>query len=297
MAFIYVITNDVNGKQYVGQTARSIEDRFKEHLKDSQTHDYPLYKAMQKYGIEHFSVKQLEECSTEELDDKEIFWIKKLNTYYEGYNATLGGEGTQTRVDEYFEISETYKKTQSLRKTAKKHKCSKGTVATACKVCGVQIQSSLYGNKNKSIIGFDKNSLEIIGDFPSVHEAARHFNKSGKVDTVLREIRRSCKRERPSAYGVIWRYKKVLPEDFKQKDPKEYLNLQDYKPLKEFSRVSAPVTMIDFNNKEIQNFRRQSICPEFIIFPPAQACSPCPFLKRRRPSFSIRAAAARALWR
>lgn len=252
MAFIYVITNDVNGKQYVGQTVRSIEERFKEHLDDSRRLDYPLYRAMNKYGIEHFSTKQLEECSIEELNDREIFWIKKLNTYYNGYNATLGGGGFRIRADEYFEISKTYEKTQSIIKTAKKHKCSHSTVRTACQVYGVQIQQCL--NQSEEVIGFDKNSLKIIGIFSSMHEAAKCFCENGKVNNVLRDIRRSCKCERPSAYGVIWRQKKDLPEDFEQKNPKEYLGLQDYKPLEGHSHTSTPVTMLDSNNKEIQIF-------------------------------------------
>lgn len=39
MAFIYVITNDVNGKQYVGKTNFSLERRFREHISDSKKID------------------------------------------------------------------------------------------------------------------------------------------------------------------------------------------------------------------------------------------------------------------
>ena len=76
MAFIYVITNDLNGKQYVGKTSRSIEERFKEHIRDKdyrKNEKRPLYNAMNKYGIEHFSIKVLEECSIEESAAREIF--------------------------------------------------------------------------------------------------------------------------------------------------------------------------------------------------------------------------------
>jgi len=53
-----------------------------------------LYKAFNKYGIENFSIAKIEECPDEALFEREKYWIKELNTYHFGYNATLGGEGT-----------------------------------------------------------------------------------------------------------------------------------------------------------------------------------------------------------
>ena len=76
MSYIYVITNDINGKQYVGKTNNSIEKRFKEHCSDrfsKKCEKRPLYDAMNKYGIEHFSIEQLEECPSEEASIKEIY--------------------------------------------------------------------------------------------------------------------------------------------------------------------------------------------------------------------------------
>lgn len=247
MAFIYVITNDVNGKQYVGQTVRTIEYRFKKHLRDSQTSDYPLYRAMNKYGIEHFSVKQLEECSVEELDDKEIFWIKELDTYYNGYNATLGGSGSRTRADEYFDISETYKRTQSVNKTAKKHNCSRTTVYAACQEYNIQTRSI---NKGKPVVGFDKDTLEIIGVFPSIYQAAKHIDKSGNTNNIRgmkQSIVHSCTQDRISSYGIIWRFKADLPKDFKNKNPKDYLKIRNEKD-------KTQVVMFDIKSKTFKKF-------------------------------------------
>lgn len=60
--FIYVITNSVNGKQYVGQTIRTINQRWRDHLrkqKYNKDNQY-LYTAMHKYGKDNFSIKQIE---------------------------------------------------------------------------------------------------------------------------------------------------------------------------------------------------------------------------------------------
>ena len=58
--FIYKITNDINDKVYIGKTTlSSVEDRFQEHLKDSQRVRFekrPLYNAISKYGIENFHI-------------------------------------------------------------------------------------------------------------------------------------------------------------------------------------------------------------------------------------------------
>jgi len=65
MSYIYAITNNINGKQYVGKTNFSLQKRFQEHIRDSKQRikeHRPLYNAFNKYGIENFSIKVLEEC-------------------------------------------------------------------------------------------------------------------------------------------------------------------------------------------------------------------------------------------
>ena len=61
MSFIYKITNQINGKSYIGKTnLPSIQERFKEHISDSKRarmEKRPLYSAMNKYGIENFKIE------------------------------------------------------------------------------------------------------------------------------------------------------------------------------------------------------------------------------------------------
>ena len=93
--FFNIITNKINGKQYVGQTSlKNPYYRFQEHIKSSNRFiNRPLYKAFRKYGVNNFIFEIIEE--TDNPSVKEQYWIKKLNTYHYGYNATLGGEGKQ----------------------------------------------------------------------------------------------------------------------------------------------------------------------------------------------------------
>lgn len=89
---IYVITNLINGKKYVGQTTKSLEDRFKDHCSKRKTKMY-IQKAILKYGKNNFRIELLEEVSTiEELNRREQFYISHLNTLEpNGYNLTTGG--------------------------------------------------------------------------------------------------------------------------------------------------------------------------------------------------------------
>jgi len=94
MKCIYVRTNLVNGKQYVGQT-NNFKQREKDWKSAKRYSGGIIDKARKKYGVDNFETKILKECSTiDELDYWEIYYIKELNTKTpNGYNLTDGGEG------------------------------------------------------------------------------------------------------------------------------------------------------------------------------------------------------------
>lgn len=94
---IYKITNKINGKTYIGKTEKSLNERWKHHLKHVKkgTNRY-LYDAIRYYGINNFSIEKIEEVADKsELNQKEIYWIKQLksNNKNFGYNMTEGGDG------------------------------------------------------------------------------------------------------------------------------------------------------------------------------------------------------------
>ena len=118
--YIYCITNNVNGKQYIGQTNRDIQTRFAEHIRhskydnDNKNHCIVLLKAIRKYGAEQFScdaIKTITAKSKDELslilDTEEKNAIKQYNTLLPfGYNMTSGGdhsfvEGMTKKVAQY----------------------------------------------------------------------------------------------------------------------------------------------------------------------------------------------------
>lgn len=93
MAYIYKIYNDINDKLYIGKIEYSIEKRFKEHKNDARSKQFtrPLCLAINKYGEEHFFIEEIEK--TDSPNEREIYWIEQYDSYNNGYNATLGGDG------------------------------------------------------------------------------------------------------------------------------------------------------------------------------------------------------------
>lgn len=97
MQGVYKITNLINGHSYIG-ISNNIEKRFKIHKTrcfdlNNNEYDKALYVALRKYGIENFSFEILiEENDPIKRGELEQKYIEKFNTYYNGYNETVGGE-------------------------------------------------------------------------------------------------------------------------------------------------------------------------------------------------------------
>lgn len=94
---VYLVTNQANGKQYVGQTTSSLHRRWTKHCQSASSinqRHYKLSRAIVKYGIDSFKVEPLHMCeNTEEMSFVEMFYIALLDSIKKGYNITQGGEG------------------------------------------------------------------------------------------------------------------------------------------------------------------------------------------------------------
>ena len=106
---IYVITNTITNKKYVGKTLShrknhnkyrpfGFEGRFKDHISEALCNTKKkqcsyLNNSIRQYGKDTFKVELITECPKEELDTMEEQYIKEYNTLYpNGYNLTSGGK-------------------------------------------------------------------------------------------------------------------------------------------------------------------------------------------------------------
>lgn len=202
MGFIYKITNKINGNIYIGQTRQSIETRWKDHIRSSsKTHkDYncPLHLAIAKYGEDNFIIEKIEECDENILDEREKYWINKYNSYYKGYNASLGGSGhikyNYDKIVNYY-LQHNY----SLIDTCKHFHIYDQIVYNALRsknIDYITLQNKTIKNKyNKKILLVEKQLI-----FNKISDIDKYFNK-----TAHPNIRRCLNGITKKAYGFHWK--------------------------------------------------------------------------------------------
>lgn len=122
---LYIIRNNINDKVYIGKTYKTIEQRFMEHKRDAEKagkgkkHDCKFYRAMRKYGFENFHISLINTFEEGLLEEKEIEYIAKYNSYYNGYNSTLGGDGNKILELDEDAVIEEWNNGNSIKKIAK----------------------------------------------------------------------------------------------------------------------------------------------------------------------------------
>lgn len=207
MGYIYKISNDINDKVYIGQTKQLLHQRWSMHKQHSKTLPFILYKAMRKYGIEHFSIEEIEECDDEKLNEREIYWISYYDSYNNGYNMNPGGN-YRTPYESAFKdkILQIYDENPNL---------SYQQIADIVG-CSIHPVSDFLNRYNRPshykqhqgcpVLQIDKNTGEIISEFKSARDAAIALGKNPGCGTSIRNV---CKKKPGyrTAYGYKWKFK------------------------------------------------------------------------------------------
>ena len=200
MGFIYLITNKLNNKQYVGKTEYTIIDRWKEHKKNYKTlrDGMPIHKAMNKYGEGYFEISQLEECEDALLNERERYWIKHYNTYYEGYNATLGGDGTPKYEKD--KIRELWDLGKSVSEIEEQTGAERHTICKILKLYGINTIDFKQRSAGRAVLQYS-----IDGQLVARHESLTLAVRAMGRDNIS-NIRNCCEKIHTSAYNYLWKY-------------------------------------------------------------------------------------------
>jgi group I intron endonuclease len=211
MSYIYQITNIVNGKQYIGKTEGTIEERWKQHCKSYKRincEKRPLYSAMKKYGLDSFVIIKLEECLPQDSNEKEKYWIEILGTFKKGYNATIGGDGAL--FIDYDLVVENYKHLKNQTSVAELMNITTDSVRKILKIKHISILTSKEVNINRAntINMFDKNN-KFIRSFASAKDVGRFLiinnnYTQANLTSISTNVGRVCKGKRKTCMGFIW---------------------------------------------------------------------------------------------
>lgn len=133
-----------------------------------------MYDAIRKYGVENFIIEELEQIENDDLlSDKEIYWIKELETYgSKGYNATKGGDGTI--LYDYNEIVDLARLGYTYSQIASKIGCSKDTISKVLKAKGVKAR-----RENAKLIAQYDLAGNYIQTFWGTSDALEWLNNNG----------------------------------------------------------------------------------------------------------------------
>lgn len=207
MGYIYKITNNINGKCYVGKTERTIQIRWSEHTRPSRWKlDLPLYRAFLKCGIDNFSIEELEECDDAILDDREIYWIDYFDTYRKGYNCTAGGEGGIKTYEEDIDIIiERYVNGERLDQLCKEYHYDYVCIRRKMEEKGITINTLAGPEKiSKKIYAIDPITLTIVAEYDSISAAGRALCKEGRNPRAIANHISKQKDTQHITHGFLW---------------------------------------------------------------------------------------------
>lgn len=96
MKGIYKITDKISNKVYIGQSS-NLASRFNAHISDFEN-GKGLKKHNPELQIENLIFEIIEICENEEvLDERERYWIKYYDSFFNGFNRTMGGKSGEKK--------------------------------------------------------------------------------------------------------------------------------------------------------------------------------------------------------
>ena len=202
MGYIYKVQNKVNNKVYIGKTVNTIRERWLEHIDEANRGDNTLlHKAITKYGKDNFYVDEIENCSCELLNTKEIHYIALFHSHMSegGYNMTYGGEGTTKYSDE--DILELWASGLRACEISQQLGANPNTISQRLKflIDDKAARQRYFESRKKAVIQYDIYGNPIrIWDCAAYAESTLGLSKGS--------VSRCCNKIRYSSGEFLWKF-------------------------------------------------------------------------------------------
>ena len=203
IGIIYKYTSP-SGKSYIGQTTNESKRRNKFKHVDKDYAGDKINNARRKYGPENFEYEVLEivkcdseEEMTEKLNTLEVYYIGLYDTFKNGYNMSIGGEGSRG----YKMTEEQVQKHINRMFTNNPFKGKKHTEET---------KKAISKANSKAVYQIDKDTNEIIREFESAKAAGEFFGKpraNSEIVKVCKHYVSPSGKHYITALGYKWKYK------------------------------------------------------------------------------------------
>jgi group I intron endonuclease len=252
MGYIYKITNLINNQCYIGQTVRAYTERWAEHLRDKDKEPYcnwPLYRMINKVGINNIDWRVIEEVPNELLNEREQYWIKYYNSKDNGYNCTYGGyNGTKYNYNEILDywLNEGER---NFTKTAEHFGSSKSYISEIIHNLGYEgrdwseINKNNHDSSKRQINKIDQLTGKVLKTYNTITEAAQDM---GDIN-YRKTISSICSGHRPTYLGYCWQYKEDIGKPIYLNRQQKIIVLVDYNI--EFNTLNECAEWFINNNK------------------------------------------------
>lgn len=160
LGIVYIITNTVNGKVYIGQTRKALSERMRHHFSKYET-CRKLKEAIEQYGEKSFTYSVLELVPFSKLNEREAYFIKKYNSIENGYNIKEGNskfKGRKIHSIKHLaeDIIQSYLDGQNTKDIATKFNIALTSVYNTLQRNKIKMRYNKDGfNSGKSKIDFD----------------------------------------------------------------------------------------------------------------------------------------------
>lgn len=214
---IYKITNRVNGKVYIGQSA-NCHRRFQEHIRGKINSTSLIHLAIKKYGIQNFDLEILEK-DIEDYNEKEKFWIKyyKANEKDYGYNILDGGQDppalkgedsflSKVSNEDFHNIEKLIQENNlTFKEIANKYNLSETYISQINRGIARRTPGLNYPLRQANNYTLDEDKINlIIHDLIYTHVPTEHIAKKHNVgSSVVLEINKGTKYKKEDIFYPI----------------------------------------------------------------------------------------------